>query len=659
MIIAAVSKFGEIKSIKIQLIGMWQKAVVKFAELDQANLLASKWLFLIGKDSVHIAKAVGDCKTWALRDQFRALLFTLLVKITVHDLETFLERTGGKTCIINKSLKTGKKICCAVVGFEFDDNPESVFRMELILGGIKLFWARMDLFGHFALKCDAPVASPSKPSRTFKRVVSNEHCLQLAKLYEKKSVPIFCPAAFGSKSWAQVVLFAGSSDGFHFVFGFGSPFSGTLGLNDSLSFVLQHKISATSFSSLLKVSATLIATKENLVLDMVMNDSELVLLLPSSTFPSVSTLGLSSSKVLTTKVGSLKSKLVALKTSVSSVLANGFIWKIAMCNVQSINVPIVDKFEDVYVFTFGLNSEYLDAGVVAVMDSSLAKHVCKVFEMPGQLLSIRLLFKNKLSVSVLGLYAGALSAAQFSQAGEINSLIAKAANGSSFIILNSNFNKDSLRRSASFKKCVSLGLVNSLNSRGVEKTIDFVLVLLNLVSAIVNCNVMDVCDYFDTNHQAVSVSVDLGSLLNTQLNFLCRQANKDHWKFDFKGADNAKWDEFKEAMAANAAMLSDINKIFRKKWSKDYNGVFTKESSKFHKLELLVTKIAKIFHKKDVNKFVLLMEHWDSLNNIKALIVQKIVNSGADFDCVHSALFNVQKTYHVSKLVKSLRAEES
>ncbi|KAG9284321.1 hypothetical protein G9A89_007476 [Geosiphon pyriformis] len=42
MIVAVVSEFGDIKSIKIQLIGMWQKAVVEFAELGQAEQLASK-----------------------------------------------------------------------------------------------------------------------------------------------------------------------------------------------------------------------------------------------------------------------------------------------------------------------------------------------------------------------------------------------------------------------------------------------------------------------------------------------------------------------------------------------------------------------------------------------------------------------------------------
>ncbi|KAG9284323.1 hypothetical protein G9A89_007478 [Geosiphon pyriformis] len=165
-----------------------------------------------------------------------------------------------------------------------------------------------------------------------------------------------------------------------------------------------------------------------------------------------------------------------------------------MCNVRGMNVPakqdnivhwhkdmgnlvsiftemklkdkvcpwIINKFDGVWVFTSGLDSGYLGAGVVVVMDSSLARHVCKVSEVPGQLLSIKLLFKNKLSVSILRLYAGASSAVWFSQADEINSLIARAVNESSFIILRGDFNEDSSHKSASFKNCFDLGLVNSL-----------------------------------------------------------------------------------------------------------------------------------------------------------------------------------------------------
>ncbi|KAG9303877.1 hypothetical protein G9A89_005787 [Geosiphon pyriformis] len=42
--------------------------VMEFAKSSQANLLVSKWSFLIEKDSVHVAKAAGDCNIWALRD---------------------------------------------------------------------------------------------------------------------------------------------------------------------------------------------------------------------------------------------------------------------------------------------------------------------------------------------------------------------------------------------------------------------------------------------------------------------------------------------------------------------------------------------------------------------------------------------------------------
>ncbi|KAG9290209.1 hypothetical protein G9A89_022185 [Geosiphon pyriformis] len=60
--------FGQVVSIQLQLIRLWQKAVVKFAKLSQTDQLAAKWSFLIGKDSVHMAKAVGDHETWTSRD---------------------------------------------------------------------------------------------------------------------------------------------------------------------------------------------------------------------------------------------------------------------------------------------------------------------------------------------------------------------------------------------------------------------------------------------------------------------------------------------------------------------------------------------------------------------------------------------------------------
>ncbi|KAG9292606.1 hypothetical protein G9A89_006978 [Geosiphon pyriformis] len=368
MIIAAVSEYGQIVSIKVQLIGLWQKAVVKFAKSSQANLLVSKWSFLIGKDSVHVAKAVGDHETWAFRDQFRALLFTLLVRTITHDLGNLLEGAGGKTCVINYSLKTGNRTRCAVVCFESDEAMESAFHTEPILGGVKLSWARLDLvyceqygkFGHSALECDAEVTSDSQSHKSFKKPANLDTHLQLAKLYAKKKVPIFCPVAFGGKFWAQVVSVAlvshvsldGSGSGFLL---FGASSSGNIPpppsmvdaplgaclarlecsvelLSDQISNILLHfdnlsLVSLAPPSNMIplvdtpqpSVSGFLMVADSDLNSNMVL-DVSLTQPISFSFGDNNSQLGHSSSKVLTSKIGVLESKLVAFDASIGSIL---------------------------------------------------------------------------------------------------------------------------------------------------------------------------------------------------------------------------------------------------------------------------------------------------------------------------------------------------
>ncbi|KAG9300319.1 hypothetical protein G9A89_011392 [Geosiphon pyriformis] len=306
---------------------------------------------------------------------------------------------------------------------------------------------------------------------------------------------------------------------------------------------------------------------------------------------------------------------------------------------------IVNKFDGMWVFTSGLESGYLGAGVVVVMNSFLARHVCKISEVPGQLLSIKLFFKNKLSVSILGLYAGASLVAWFSQAGNINSLIAKTVNEFFFVIFGGDFNENGSHKYASFKKYLDFGLVNALdrsfckkspiwsNSRDMVKTINYVLISLNLVNVVVNHGVFGVGKYFDTDHQTVSVLVDLNGLLNVQLNSVCKQANKDHWKYNCKDVDNIKWAKFKDDMAVNAVMFHDnflvarmhldldamwvtlcrvlclsAEAVFKRKWFKDYDYVFVKKSSKFYKLELLVLKLVKTSCLDSFGEFTFLLD---------------------------------------------------
>ncbi|KAG9301356.1 hypothetical protein G9A89_018028 [Geosiphon pyriformis] len=684
----AISEFGLIKSIKMQL------------DQIQANLLAAKWSVLIGKDAVRVVQADVDKQTWNARDEFRALFYTLLMGITAHDLWDFIGSVGGKTCVIECSSVSYVRACCATA---MANTP--------VIKGIGLRWSRLTTAlcsicrnsGHTSLTC-----------------CTAGDQLRLAKIYEKKSAPISRPLAFGGKTWASVV---------------GKPFPLVGELENCLKNIESSLVSlAGQIGKLAKrldsfvlavfqpspecqlpVTSPSQNQGENIVMEVDSGDA--------TSDKTAAVLGSTASS----EVVKLENMLKSLSALVMSLLVrlDGLI---ATCNVRGLNNPakqnnvicwhrdmnnlvsivtetklkdrvrpwIANKFDGVWVFISSLDSDYLGSGVAIIMNNTLVKHVYKVVEVSGQLLSVKLLFRNKLSVLILGLYVGASVSARFSQVDEINSLIVKAVNESSFVILGGDFNEDDSHRCASFRKCFDLGLVNALgessfeknvtwtNSRGVAKIIDYVFMSLSLVNAILDRSVIGVDKYFDTNHRAVAVSMGLGGLLDINLMFLHKQANKDQWKFNFKDATAAKWAAFKESSAATAVMFKcefdaallfldldaiwDVickivyllaSNIFKKKWFKGYDNVFTKKSSKFHKLELLVSKLVKASRLVSSEKFVALLSMWNSLDTANASVVESLFLSESHFKVIRSVLFRVRKLYHFSKLSKSKHAEES
>ncbi|KAG9301927.1 hypothetical protein G9A89_020971 [Geosiphon pyriformis] len=315
-----------------------------------------------------MAMAIEDYETWAYKDQFRALLFTLLMETTAHNLGTLLERAGEKTCVINQSMKTNNKVYCAVICFEFETFLESAFLTKLILGSVKLFWTKL-----------------------------------------KKQ----------ARSW------------------------------------------------------------------------------------------------------------------------------------------IKDKFQDVKIFVFSLNSGYTDAEVAIVMNNILAQHMYMVLEISKHFISVCLMFSKKILVTFLGLYAGASAQVRFGQANEVNLFIAKHINSSSHVILEGDFNENEVRHSANLKKCFGLGLCNFLmghlvakystwsNLRGAKKTINYVLVSDYLLPTIIEYKILGVHEFFDTNYSSIVVFVGLNDLLDAHLSAIHRMVNKNYWKFGIENANSTKWTEFK------------------------------------------------------------------------------------------------------------------
>ncbi|KAG9302483.1 hypothetical protein G9A89_006447 [Geosiphon pyriformis] len=502
----------------------------------------------MGKDLVCVALAINDKQTWISRNQHQALLYTLPVGTNVHNLSCLLESYGGKTCYIG--CNPNSYVCdrCAVICFgdeasklaAIDTVP--VFKGAQVAGGSPFHVTFSDLIGaglHFGLVYSSMVTDSPTISHLNDWLAILERSLELLT----------------------------------------DHVSGILVRLESIDLV---PVMTPSLSLLSVVSETLTS---NVNSDMIMNTALVSSGTPLSViYNAVVEFSSSSSKVLTAKVGGLETKLIALEALLKGKVCP---W-------------IATRFDDVRVFTLDQDSGNLGSGVAIVVNNSLARHVYKVSEVPGRLLSIKLLFKNKLLVSILGLYAGASLAAHFSQASEVNFLIARAVNEFSFVVLGGDFNEDGFHKCASFKKCLDLGMVNSLagnslaknptwkNSRGVVRIIDYVFISSNLVNVIVSRDILDVSEYFDTDHQAVCVSVVMFS------------------------------DKF-----ATSVRFSNLDVMW------------------------------------DVIRKVMVLSADASLDSVKALIVRNLMDSGMDSGHVLSALLSARKSYHASKLVESQNAKEA
>ncbi|KAG9291939.1 hypothetical protein G9A89_004877 [Geosiphon pyriformis] len=672
-----------------------------------------------------VALTIEDKQSWIFRDQHRALFYTLPVGTTTHDLFGSLELYSEKICFID--CNSSSYVCnrCVVICFE---NEAS--KLVAIAGLSLTCCTKYKQFGHISDMCSVGKNSGIRG---------------------KQVASIIRPVFFGGKTWVQVV------DSFFSFLGFSSPLSAGLSsgakssigawsffnsadphgvsslfdhlaflkwflelLTDQvsdivrkLSFVKLVPLPSVSYELPLAVSTTLAS---EVILDMVLDGA------PEPFAPSLSAVvddtsgfSSSSSKILTTKFSVKQIGLFVFWLWLPItffILMSGLVWKIAACNIRGINVSakqvdvtklkssselwIKDKYDGVQIFTSGLDVGHFGADVAVVMNNSLAHHVSKIEIVPGWVISVHFLFKSKLSVSVLSLYAGVSADIHFGQDFEVNSIIAKTVNTSTFVVLGGDFNESGSGKSVSFKFCLSLDLVNLFNghyliktptwcnSRGAERIIDYIFISESLFSAVVKHWVSSVSDFFDTDHNAVVVSVGLGGLLDVQLNGLHKQANKNHWKFKIKNVNSAEWFHFRDCFSARILMIKNrffttavdhnldviwsllegvlvnsADKIFSRLWFSDFQCSKNKQSSKFLELEFLVAKIVKRLESGDTFRFDRLVEKWSTLDADKALVLRDIVYADCKIINILKYLSTVRKKYRKSKMYESKLAQKA
>ncbi|KAG9297554.1 hypothetical protein G9A89_007629 [Geosiphon pyriformis] len=121
---AAISEFGFIKLIKMQLVGLWQKAIVELENQNQADLLAAEWSIFIGKDAVCVTWADVDKQMWNARDEFKTLFYTLPMGTNAHNLWDFIgldqfrlaKIYEKKSAPVTRPLAFGRKTWASMVG---------------------------------------------------------------------------------------------------------------------------------------------------------------------------------------------------------------------------------------------------------------------------------------------------------------------------------------------------------------------------------------------------------------------------------------------------------------------------------------------------------------------------------------------------------------
>ncbi|KAG9299197.1 hypothetical protein G9A89_013845 [Geosiphon pyriformis] len=150
----ALFEFGTVVLIKIQLVSLWQKAVVKFDKVEQTDLVTACWFILIGKNAVYVR--------------------------------------------------------CAVVCFETAKFLDVIMGTTSVLRGVNLHWshlgfskyAKYEKVGHILLNCS--VGENLFFGRSSYRTLLNLDKSRLAIIYVKHSAPVACPVAFGKVSWAKI-----------------------------------------------------------------------------------------------------------------------------------------------------------------------------------------------------------------------------------------------------------------------------------------------------------------------------------------------------------------------------------------------------------------------------------------------------------------------
>jgi hypothetical protein len=118
---AALKKFGDIHTIYIRPVEIWQTAIVTFKEEKDAQLLAEMWSIPFEKEYLRILPKWEEKEELVRRSKHVLKLAGLPAGTTAYDLEEIARETGGKTLYIPRTGFRYLRERFAYVAFETED----------------------------------------------------------------------------------------------------------------------------------------------------------------------------------------------------------------------------------------------------------------------------------------------------------------------------------------------------------------------------------------------------------------------------------------------------------------------------------------------------------------------------------------------------------
>jgi hypothetical protein len=135
----AFTKFGEIKSLRMQTIGMWQSANIEFLNQADYDKLAPRWSIPFRADLIRVFPFLNTREINAERSEYTLKLGNLPPGITGFDLKEIIQETRAQTCYIPRTRNYGRRRF-AILSFRSNEAQEAAADTHVALGNTTLQW---------------------------------------------------------------------------------------------------------------------------------------------------------------------------------------------------------------------------------------------------------------------------------------------------------------------------------------------------------------------------------------------------------------------------------------------------------------------------------------------------------------------------------------